>query len=94
LNVVSFSELQSRPRPFLRCVAGEAVEGAGGDLEVDAAFEGGRLDHQTDEAVVAEVGRITIARSVGDLPTEKKSFNYISKNSNKMLNEFGEVVKA
>jgi hypothetical protein len=55
-------------------VAGEAVEGAGGDLEVDPAFEGGRLHHQTDEAVVAEVGRITIARSVGDLPTGKKKF--------------------
>jgi len=75
-------------------VAGEAVEGAGGDLEVDPAFEGGRLDHQTDEAVVAEVGRIAIARSVRDLPTGKKSFNYKSENSNKMLNEFGEVVKA
>ena len=55
-------------------MAGEAVEGAGGDLEVDPAFEGGRLHHQTDEAVVAEVGRITIARSVGDLPTGKKKF--------------------
>jgi hypothetical protein len=71
-------------------VAGEAVEGAGGDPEVDPAFEGGRLDHQTDEAVAAEVGRIAIARSVRDLPTGKKKFNYKSENlenSSKMLYE-------
>ena len=70
---MSFSELNQRPFSLLRSVVGEAVGGAGCDLEVDLTFEGRRFDDQADEAVGIEAGGITFAGAVSDVPTGNKS---------------------